>query len=224
VQRYVLEWAEALEEMASVEPAVVISGHGGIFTKSSGEMLTTTARALRYLDAEVVRRLNEGQWQEQILHEVTLPEDLVDHRFLQPLYGCTEFVVRDIMRRYMGWYDGNPSMLFPSRRSEIAHEIVTLVGSVDPIVARAETLGRSADVADLQLALHLLDVVLHNDGPEVQPARTLKAEILEARAQHERSFVAHNILLSAAALERANGDAVSGSSDAGESTGRPSAS
>lgn len=213
VQRFVLEWAEALEEMASVEPAVVISGHGGVFTKSSSDMLMTTARALRYLDAEVVRRLNEGQWQEQILHEVKLPDDLVDHRFLQPLYGCTEFVVRDIMRRYMGWYDGNPSMLFPSRKSEIAGELVQLVGSARPIVDRAAVLGRSSDVSDLQLALHLLDVVLENHGDEAHRASALKAEILEARAKHERSFVAHNILLSAAALERDNAAAGGGSTN-----------
>ena len=31
VQRYVLEWAEALEEMAALEPAAIISGHGGVF-------------------------------------------------------------------------------------------------------------------------------------------------------------------------------------------------
>ena len=29
VQRYVLEWAEALEEMAALEPAAIVSGHGG---------------------------------------------------------------------------------------------------------------------------------------------------------------------------------------------------
>jgi len=60
VQRYVLEWAEALEEMASLDPAAVVSGHGGVFREHAKEMLHTTARALRYLDGEVVRRLNEG--------------------------------------------------------------------------------------------------------------------------------------------------------------------
>ena len=76
------------------------------------EMLATTARALRYLDGEVVRRLNEGQWQEQILAEVELPDHLHLEFLLQPLYGWTAFAVRDIIRHYMGWYDGNPSMLF----------------------------------------------------------------------------------------------------------------
>jgi alkyl sulfatase BDS1-like metallo-beta-lactamase superfamily hydrolase len=202
VQRYVLEWAEVLEEMAALEPAAIVSGHGGVFTSHSHEMLVTTARALRYLDGEVVRRLNEGQWQEQILDEVELPDDLADNRFLQPLYGCTAFVVRDVMRRYMGWYDGNPSMLFPSTRADIAHEVVALSGGTAPLLARARALGASDDTAEIQRALHLVDFVLFDGGDQLSEARTLKADLLELRATQERSFVAHNILASAAVFER----------------------
>jgi alkyl sulfatase BDS1-like metallo-beta-lactamase superfamily hydrolase len=202
VQRYVPEWAEALEEMASLEPAAVVSGHGGVFREHAQEMLATTARALRYLDGEVVRRLNAGQWQEQILDEVELPDDLAASPYLQPLYGCTAFAVRDVMRRYMGWYDGNPSMLFPSSRADIAHEVVTLAGGPGPIMDRARDLAASDAVDDVQRALHLVDFVLSHDGGLVAEAHALKAELLDARAAHERSFVAHNILASAAVIER----------------------
>jgi alkyl sulfatase BDS1-like metallo-beta-lactamase superfamily hydrolase len=202
VQRYVLEWAEALEEMASLEPAAIVSGHGGVFRDQGPDMLRTTARALRYLDGEVVRRLNEGQWQEQILAEVELPEDLAASPFLQPLYGCTAFAVRDVMRRYMGWYDGNPSMLFPSTRAAVAHEVVALTGGTGPILDRARALAGSESTADLQRALHLVDFVLFHGEDRVDEAHALKADLLDARAGRERSFVAHNILASAAVLER----------------------
>lgn len=202
VQRYVLEWAEALEEMASLDPVAIVSGHGGVFREHGQEMLRTTARALRYLDGEVVARLNAGQWQEQILAEVELPEELVTSPYLQPLYGCTAFAVRDVMRRYMGWYDGNPSMLFPSTRAEIAHEVVALAGGTAPVLDRARALAGSEATEDLQRALHLVDFVLfHGDG-DLDDAHALKAELLDSRAARERSFVAHNILASAAVLER----------------------
>jgi len=203
VQRYVLEWAEALEEMAALEPEAIVSGHGGVFTADGRDMLLTTARALRFLDGEVVRRLNAGQWQEQILAEVELPEELADSPYLQPLYGCTAFAVRDVMRRYMGWYDGNPSMLFPSTRAEIAHEVVGLTGGAGPLLDRARDLSGSEVVADLQRALHLVDFVLFDAGDRVAEAHALKAQLLEARATRERSFVAHNVLASAAVVERA---------------------
>ena len=208
VQRYVLEWAEALEEMASVDPVAVVSGHGGVFREHAQEMLHTTARALRYLDDEVVRRLNEGQWQEQILAEVELPEDLATSSYLQPLYGCTAFAVRDVMRRYMGWYDGNPSMLFPSTRAEVAHEVVALAGGTGPVLDRARALAGSEATADVQRALHLVDFVLFHGDDRVDEAHALKAELLDARAGRERSFVAHNVLASAAVLEREGGSAV----------------
>ena len=205
VQRYVLEWAEVLEEMAALEPAAVVSGHGGVFQDHAEEMLLTTARALRYLDGEVVRRLNAGQWQEQILAEVELPDDLASSSYLQPLYGCTAFAVRDVMRRYMGWYDGNPSMLFPSTRAEVAEEVVSLIGGPAPLLDRARALGRSDSTGDVQRALHLVDFIIHNGGGLLEEARAFKAELLEIRSKQEQSFVAHNILASAAVLERDGG-------------------
>jgi alkyl sulfatase BDS1-like metallo-beta-lactamase superfamily hydrolase len=201
VQRYVLEWAETLEQMAKVEPAAVISGHGDVFTDDATDMLLTTARALRWLDGEVVRRINEGQWQEQILVEVELPDDLAASQYLQPLYGCTAFVVRDLLRRYMGWYDGNPSMLLPSTRAEIAREVVRLTGGTTGLLARADELAHG-DTADQQRALHLVDFVIFAGGDDVTEARRRKADLLDSRAAGERSFVASNVLASAATLER----------------------
>ena len=201
VQRYVLEWADALEEMAATEPRAVISGHGDVFTDDATDMLRTTVQALRWLDAEVVRRINEGQWQEQILHEVALPDELAASQYLQPLYGCTNFVVHDLVRRYMGWYDGNPSHLFPSTDAEIAREVVALVGSEAALLARADQLA-DGDGAGQQLALHLVDFVIEAGGDHVEAARRRKAELLDARAELEPSFVASNVLRSAAALER----------------------
>ncbi len=208
VQRYVPEWAQALEEMAALEPAAVVSGHGGVFRDHAQDMLLITARALRFLDDEVVRRLNAGQWQEQILDEVELPEELATSGYLQPLYGCTTFLVRDLMRRYMGWYDGNPSMLFPSTRAEIASEVVFLAGGADRILERARDLGGSGRTKDVQLALHLVDFALFHGGATSAEARMLKADLLDQRASDERSFVAHNILASAAKLEREGRSAV----------------
>jgi len=202
VQRYVLEWAETLEEMAGLEPDAVVSGHGGVFRDDVAlQMLLTTARALRYLEDEVVRRLNAGQWGEEILHNVTLPEELASSPYLQPLYGCTAFAVRSIIRRYTGWYDGNPTMLFPSTRGAVAEEVVALAGGADAILNRARTLRRSGDVDDVQRALHLVDYVIFFGAASVDEARELKAQLLRERAQGEPSFVARNILSSAAIIE-----------------------
>jgi alkyl sulfatase BDS1-like metallo-beta-lactamase superfamily hydrolase len=203
VQRYVLEWAETLEEMAGLDPAIVVSGHGGIFRDGKAmAMLKITSEALRYLEDEVVRRLNEGQWYEEILHAVELPEALARSSFLQPIYGCTTFAVHSILRRYTGWYDGNPSHLFPSTSAEIAREVLGLAGSPDVVMKRARALAAQGERSALQLALHFLDFVIQGGAAQAEEARGLKAEYLDARAEQEDSFIARNILASAAVLER----------------------
>jgi alkyl sulfatase BDS1-like metallo-beta-lactamase superfamily hydrolase len=166
-------------------------------------MLLTTAQALRWLEDEVVRRLNAGQWYEQIVNEVDLPAEFKDSTYLQPIYGCPVFAVHSILRRYTGWYDGNPSMLFPSPRAEIAAEVVDLAGSPEAVLARARALRAENAPASIQRALHLTDFVILDGRGDVAAARALKAALLVARGEAEPSFVARNILMSAAALERA---------------------
>jgi alkyl sulfatase BDS1-like metallo-beta-lactamase superfamily hydrolase len=202
VQRYVVEWAEALDEMAALEPAAVISGHGGVFTDNAAEMLAVTSRALRFLEDEVVGRLNDGQWYEQIVQEVCLPDDLEASQHLQPLYGCTSFVVHSVLRRYTGWYDGNPTHLFPSPSAAVAAEVLALVGGPAPVLARADELAALGRDEDVQLALHLVDFVIGGAAGDVDVARRRKADFLDQRAAGERSFVAHNVLRSAATIER----------------------
>jgi alkyl sulfatase BDS1-like metallo-beta-lactamase superfamily hydrolase len=204
VQRYVLEWAETLEEMAGLEPAAVVSGHGGIFRGDQAmDMLKITSEALRYLEDEVVRRLNRGQWYEEILQSVELPERFARSPFLQPVYGCTAFAVHSILRRYTGWYDGNPSHLFPSPSAAIAREVLDLTaGGAGAVIERARALAAQGERDAIQRALHLLDFVIQGGAVEAEEARGLKADYLEARAEHEESFIARNVLNSAAVLER----------------------
>lgn len=193
IQRFEVEWANALEHMAAVEAEVLGPGHGDILRGNQIEdNLLTTAQALRYLHTEVVRRLNLGQWEEQIINEIELPPALANHPALAPVYGCPYYIVRATYRRYTGWYDGNPSHLKPSRTAALATEMVNLSGA-ETLLARAETL---ADAGNPQLALHLLDFVI--DGSSNQEFKTkalnLKSVYLTRLAQAESSFISRSIL------------------------------
>ena len=55
VQRYTLEWAEALEQIAARKPRIVLPGHGPAYRGEEvcHELLTETARALRFIHDEV---------------------------------------------------------------------------------------------------------------------------------------------------------------------------
>jgi alkyl sulfatase BDS1-like metallo-beta-lactamase superfamily hydrolase len=206
VQRYALEWAEALEEMAALEPEHVIPGHGNpLDGKGAQELLLGTARALRYLEDEVVRRLNAGQWHEQILEEVDVPDELKEKPYLAPVYGCPRFVVHGILRRYSGWHDGNAGNLLPSTRAEIGEDVLALTGGAGPILERARALMDAGGERNVQRALHLVDFVLFGegeDGPDARDAHALKADLLQTRADAEPSFIARNIFRLGADRER----------------------
>ncbi|HVN85084.1 MAG TPA: alkyl sulfatase dimerization domain-containing protein [Candidatus Binatia bacterium] len=206
VQRYEVEWAEALEAMAALHPEGLAPGHGpaiGGAEKVRAACLDT-ARALRWLHDEVVGRLNAGQWAEQILAEVNaLPPDLAAKPYLRPIYGCPTFIVHGILRRYGGWFDGNAANLFPSRGAAIAREVVQLADA-------ARLLQRAKEIRgdDVQLALHLVDFVVHaGDHTHRRDALQLKSELLNARADIEPSFIARNIFRNGATRAAADAKA-----------------
>jgi alkyl sulfatase BDS1-like metallo-beta-lactamase superfamily hydrolase len=203
VQRYTVEWAEALEAMVAKEPEILIPGHGPLLEgrEKIRDTLLKISGALRFLHREVVDRLNRGLGCEEILHEVKLPADMLDNKFLTPRYGCPNFVVHGILRQYTGWYDGNPSNLFPPRRKDLAREIADLVGT-DQLLARAE---RQNSEGRHDLALQFLDMALSAglDEAQTRVVHGLKAGIFKILAEQADSFIAQSIYQNGHRDERA---------------------
>jgi alkyl sulfatase BDS1-like metallo-beta-lactamase superfamily hydrolase len=193
VQRYTLEWAEGLEAMVAKEPEILIPGHSPIIQgkEKIRKQLLTVSRALRYLHDEVVKRLNAGMWYEDILHEVDLPEDLKSSAHLAPVYGCPKFVVHGLLRQYTGWYDGNPSNLFPPKRVEIQKEIASLIGKGE-VIKKAVDLKEKGRTA---MALQFVDMALSADPDPVEEIKLhrLKGELLGLMGDNEPSYIARNI-------------------------------
>ncbi len=193
VQRYEVEWAEALEQIAALYAEVLSPGHGPVLRgEAINDALLTTAQALHYLHDEVVRRLNLGQWQEQIVREVQLPPTLANHPAMAPIYGRPSYIVQAILRRYAGWYDGNPSHLAPSSTTAIAAEVVAVASSA-ALLQRAQQLTSEGNP---QLALHLLDFVIDGtkNTEEKQQALHLKSANLKQLAAAETSYISRSIL------------------------------
>ena len=63
-----------------------------------------------------------------------LPDALARSPNLQSLYGSPTFAVHSNLRRYSGWYNGNPSTLFPSSQTAIASEVVALAGGPEALI------------------------------------------------------------------------------------------
>lgn len=185
VPRYCRGWIETLERILSLQPQVVAPGHGVGLLSGEREVqagLGDTVRALRFLHDEVLRRLNEGQQLEQMVAEVRLPPQLEESPYLRQTYSRVEFAVIAIHRAYAGWFDGDPSDLFPLPRRAIAHELRQLIGDDGAIISRAEALwseGRR------QEAVELVQIVLR-DAPDHTQARRTRLRWMEALLQDDR--------------------------------------
>lgn len=196
VQRWPIEWAEALRAIIAKEPELLLPAHGlPIAGKERiARVLDEIASALEYLVSSTVSMMNAGETLDTIIHSVKIPDATLGKPYLRPLYDEPEFVVRNIWRQFGGWWDGAPSRLKPSPDQVLARELATLVGGADVMMMRAKEL---AAAGDLRLACHLADFAgwAAPDDPDVHKAR---AEIYETRRKNESSLMAKGIFKGAA--------------------------
>ncbi len=191
VQRFPIEWAEALRAMIAKEPELMLPAHGlPIAGKERiARVLDEIASALEYLVKSTVEMMNAGETLNTIIHSVKVPDATLGKPYLRPLYDEPEFVVRGIWRQFGGWWDGTPSSLKPATDAALGNELATLAGGAEVLMARAKELAASGD---LRLACHLADFAgwAAPDEPNIHRDR---AEVYEARRKSESSLMAKGI-------------------------------
>jgi glyoxylase-like metal-dependent hydrolase (beta-lactamase superfamily II) len=153
VQRYPLEWAQALRRMVALQPEFLLPGHGlpVIGADRVVRALTDTAELLESLVSQTLEVMNGGGRLDEAVHTVTIPRHLTDRPYLQPVYDEPEFIVRTIWRLYGGWWDGNPATLKPASERTLAAELASLAGGPAVLAARAVELAETA-LAEAELA------------------------------------------------------------------------
>ncbi len=196
VQRYPLEWAKALREMAALEPELLIPTHGlpiGGAIRIQ-EVLHTTAGALESLVQQCLDLMNAGAGLDDLINTVRLPADILERPYLRPVYDEPEFIVHNVWRLYGGWYDGNPAHLKPAPQAALAGEVAALAGGVAALIARATALSTAGDH---RLACHLIEMATQAE-PTNAAAHEARAAIYQARRKDELSLMAKGIYKAAA--------------------------
>lgn len=216
VQRYPLDWARAMREMAALEPELLLPGHGlpvrGV--ERVRRALLDTAALLESLHDQTVALMNEGARLDDIVHSVTAPAELLARPYLRPIYDEPEFVIRNVWRLYGGWYDGNPARLKPPSDTAVAREVAGLAGGVDRLAARADEVAGSGD---LRLAAQLAEWAVAA-APDDERAHRVRADVFARRAEVEASTMSKGIFSWAAAESRDRAGSGEGSG-ASESSG-----
>jgi alkyl sulfatase BDS1-like metallo-beta-lactamase superfamily hydrolase len=198
VQRYPLEWARVLREMQALEPELLLPAHG---LPVGGRdrvhrFLDDSATALESLVSQTLDLMNAGASLDTIVHTVKVPDGLLDRPYLRPTYDDPEFVVRNIWRRYGGWYDGNPANLKPAPSAAVAIEVAHLAGGASTLAAHAIVVAGDG-AGDLRVAAHLVEMAFQAE-PDAADVNEARSEIYRLRRDAETSLMAKAIFGAAA--------------------------
>ena len=206
VQRYPVEWARALRDMAGMGAELFLPAHG-LPIAGAGRIrsvLTEVADTLELLVSQTLAMMNAGARLNDVIHTVSVDAARLAKPYLRPLYDEPEFVVRNVWRLYGGWYDGNPANLKPARDAALASELANLVGGVAALAVRALEL---SSAGDHRVACHLVEFAVQA-APEDRSVHAARAQVYQARRDTETSLMAKGIFgytagESAAAKDRA---------------------
>lgn len=192
--RDTVRWADTLEALAALGARLAVREFGPTIAGEAQvrEVLTHTASALRWLRAEVVRGMNEGLGERELLARIRFPEALFGAEWMKPTYGDPSYIVRDIYRSENGWWDRNATSLHPEAPDAVGQAVAEAITDKRAVVARASAL---ASEGRIQLALHVIDLLAtaRGDAPEIAEARGLKAGWLRQRATEVQSYVSRNL-------------------------------
>jgi alkyl sulfatase BDS1-like metallo-beta-lactamase superfamily hydrolase len=202
VQRYPWDWADGLRAIAACAAVSLCPGHGGPIVQDGAkvrQLLLDTADYLDSIVSQTLAALNDGAPPHvDIVHRVIPPSTAAP--WLQPIYDEAEFIVRNVIRFFGGWWGGRPSELKPAPRKALARELASLSGGAGALLERAQSL---AAAGDLRLACHLADFALEATPKDVK-IRDGVGALYQLRAARESSLIAAN-LFSAAAISARQG-------------------
>ncbi len=192
--RDTVRWADTLDALAALGARKAVREFGATLEGEDQvrHVLTHTARALRWLRAEVVRLMNEGLNERGVLARIRFPDELFGVEWMKPTYGDPGYIVRDIYRSENGWWDRNPTSLHPEAPEAIGRAVADAISDKRGVITHARTLAQGGQ---WQLALHVIDLLAtaEGDAPEIAEARSLKAEWLRERARQVPSYVSRNL-------------------------------
>ncbi|KAI9034588.1 alkyl sulfatase-like hydrolase [Hyaloraphidium curvatum] len=204
VQRFPLEWAQALRAMQSKGASMLFPGHGPpILGKANVEQaLDDAASLLEAIVDHTLAGMNAGKRLDEIIHTLAVPAGLLERPYLRPIYDEPEFVVRNVWRLYGGWYDQNPSHLKPPPEPLLAVAVAKLAGSPLELARRASEQPNTAVGCSLVEHAWLAAAELRPAPADRAEINRIRAELYAKRARETTSLMAQSILMKASDTSR----------------------
>lgn len=189
-------WADTLDTLIALDPVKVVPGHSRPLMEadSISSVLADYRDAIRYIVAKCAEGMDLGLTPDELVNFVQLPDELASRPFLQEYYGTVEWSVRAYYSGTVGWFDGNPTNLFPLTPIQEAERVANLAGGSEELATQMDMALKDADY---QWALQLADRVARLNGYNDR-AKIVKRSALLALAEEQVNATARNYYISVA--------------------------
>ena len=151
-------WYTSLEKMMALEPQILIPSHGTPINgkEEISRVLSNYRDAIKFVHDQMMRNLNSGSSPLEAARKIKLPENLARDPHLFELYGTIEWSARNLFNGYFGWFDGNPTNLYPFTKEEYSEKLLTLI-SEEQLISE---LDKALAEEDSQWALYISDLLI----------------------------------------------------------------
>ncbi|MDP3070362.1 MAG: alkyl/aryl-sulfatase [Opitutaceae bacterium] len=199
--RDIRSWADANDTMLKEGATFLVPGHTRPILGQAAvtAALTDYRDAIRFVFDQTIKGMNQGMTPDELVGYVKLPARLAEKDYLREYYGNVEWAVRAIFQGYLGWFDGNPSNLFPLPPKAEAERMAKLAGGPAALLALARDALKQGDA---QWAAQLCDHLVALDPSAPEP-KLLKADALTALAEKLLTATGRNYYLTVAQELRA---------------------
>ncbi|MGV9680956.1 alkyl/aryl-sulfatase [Nocardia sp. NPDC003482] len=165
---------EAIDMFADDSDVAFASHHWPTWgTDNLVEFLSVQRDLYCYLHDQTLRLLNEGLTGVEIAEQIELSPGLDDAWSARGYYGSVSHNVKAIYQRYLGWFDGHPSSLWPHPPEAAATRYVKAFGGIDTVLEKAAEFTRDGD---LRFAAELLKHAVFAD-PTHTAAKNALADV-----------------------------------------------
>lgn len=192
--RDVKSWGESVQKMSTYPVEYLVPGHTRPLSGKENvhHNLKNYSSAILSVYRQTIDAMNKGYTLQQTVDSVRLPDSLKNQSNLQEFYGSVSWGVRSIFLHYVGWFDGNPTNLYPLSASQKAKNMIQLAGGEKNLF---QHLQNTINQGEYQWSLQLTDYLLQTDYKSVEVTK-IKVKLLRKLAAQQINAPARNYYLS----------------------------
>ena len=192
--RDVKSWGESVQKMSTYPVEYLVPGHTRPLSGKENvhHNLKNYSSAILSVYQQTIDAMNNGYTLQQTVDRVRLPDSLKNQSNLQEFYGSVSWGVRSIFLHYVGWFDGNPTNLYPLSASQKAKNMIQLAGGEKNLF---QHLQNTLNQGDYQWGMQLADYLLQTDYKSVEVTK-IKVKLLRKLAVKQINAPARNYYLS----------------------------